>query len=197
MIWTKRATAFLILHRMHDELQQWLRTPRMLLRRWREDDRAPFARINADARVMEYMPGTLDRAQSDALIERIEAHFEAHGFGLFAAEAGGQCIGFIGLSRPAFDAPFQPAVEIGWRLSPDFWGQGLATEGARAAARHAAELGLAELVSFTATGNLGSRRVMEKLGMTHNPAEDFDHPGLASGHPLRGHVLYRLKLAAP
>ncbi len=177
-------------------------TDRLLLRRWRPSDREPFAALNADPRVMEFMPATLSRAASDALILRIEDHFARHGFGLWAAElrADSSFLGFIGLSVPAFDAHFTPCVEIGWRLAAAYWRQGLATEGAREAVRHAFEsLGLPSLVSFTVPTNLPSRRVMEKLGMTHDASDDFDHPALPPGHPLRRHVLYRLlnRRAAP
>lgn len=172
-----------------------LTTGRFLLRRWREADRLPFQKLNANPRVMEFMPGLLSPEASDELTARIEAHFEQHGFGLFAAELreDGAFLGYIGLSVPAFEAPFMPAIEIGWRLSADYWGRGFATEGARAVVRYAfAELGLPSLVSFTVPENLRSRRVMEKLGMTHDPCDDFDHPRLPEGHPLRRHVLYRL-----
>jgi ribosomal-protein-alanine N-acetyltransferase len=172
-----------------------LTTERLLLRRWREADRLPFQRLNADPRVMEFMPGLLAPEDSDGLIDRIETHFERYGFGPFAAELleDGAFLGYIGLFVPAFQAHFTPAVEIAWRLDAGYWGRGLATEGARAVARHAfAELGLASLVSFTVPENLRSRRVMEKLGMSHDPRDDFDHPNLPEGHPLRRHVLYRL-----
>jgi RimJ/RimL family protein N-acetyltransferase len=176
-------------------MTQSLTTGRLLLRRWRDADRIPFQSVNADPRVMEFMPGLLTAKQSDEMIDRIELHFERHGFGLFAAELleNKTLLGFIGLSIPGFDAPFMPAVEIGWRLSADNWGRGLATEGAQAVVHHAFEgIGLTGLVSFTVPENLRSRRVMEKLGMTRNPADDFDHPRLPQGHPLRRHVLYRL-----
>jgi len=172
-----------------------LTTERLLLRRWRDSDRLPFQRMNADPRVMEFMPGPLTPEASDTLIDRIERHFESYGFGLFAAELleGKTFLGYIGLSIPTFDAPFMPAVEIGWRLSAQYWGRGLATEGARAVARYAFEiLSFSSLVSFTVPANLRSRRVMEKLGMIHDPQADFDHPRLPQGHPLRRHVLYRL-----
>jgi len=177
-------------------MTQSLTTERLLLRRWRDADRLPFQQLNADPRVMEFMPGLLTPAASDELVDRIEAHFEQHGFGPFAAEhrETGALLGYIGLYTPTFHAEFMPAVEIAWRLTADDWGRGLATEGARAVARHAfAELGLASLVSFTVPENLRSRRVMEKLGMTHDPRDDFDHPNLPVNHPLRPHVLYRLK----
>ena len=157
---------------------QTLRTERLILRRPCEADREPFARMNADRRVMEFFPATLTREESDALIGRIEAQFEQHGFSWCAAELRetGEFIGFIGLAVPRFEAAFTPCVEIGWRLAAEFWGRGLATEGARAIVRYAfGELGLEEIVSFTTLANVRSRRVMEKLGMTHDAADDFDH----------------------
>ncbi|HEX6802940.1 MAG TPA: GNAT family N-acetyltransferase [Terriglobales bacterium] len=172
-----------------------LLTERLVLRRWRDSDLAPFARLNADPRVMEFLPRRLSREESDAAADRIDEHFRRHGFGLYAAELrpAGAFLGFIGVSIPAFKARFSPCIEIGWRLAAEYWGQGLATEGARVVARHAfEELGLEEIVSFTVPANARSRRVMEKLGMSHHPDEDFDHPQLPPGHPLRRHVLYRL-----
>jgi RimJ/RimL family protein N-acetyltransferase len=173
-----------------------LNTERLLLRRWCEADREPFACMNADPRVMEYFPAPLTRLESDALVDRIEAHFAEHSWGAWAAElrATGEFIGFIGLNVPTFEAQFTPCVEIGWRLAAEHWGNGLATEGAHAALDYAfTELRLPEVVSFTTVANLRSRRVMEKLGMAHDPADDFDHPGLAEGHSLRRHALYRLR----
>jgi len=167
----------------------------LILRRWRVSDRAPFALINADSAVMQFFPSALTAEESGSMLARIEAHFEEHGFGLWAAElrTTGEFIGFVGLSIPRFKAAFTPCVEIGWRLSRRYWHLGLATEGAREVVRCAFEdLGLPSLVSFTAAGNLPSRRVMEKLGMSHDPRENFGHPSLAEGHPLRLHVLYRL-----
>jgi RimJ/RimL family protein N-acetyltransferase len=171
-------------------------TERLLLRHWQQVDREPFSRMNADPRVMEFMPRLLSPDESDALVDRIETHFWERGFGLCAVELrqNHSFVGFIGLAVPPFRASFTPCVEIGWRLSPEYWGQGLATEGAREIVRYAFEdLGLKGLVSFTVPGNGRSRRVMEKLGMTHNPADDFDHPNLPEEHPLRRHVLYRLR----
>jgi ribosomal-protein-alanine N-acetyltransferase len=176
-----------------------LHTPRLLLRAWRDDDGQPFARLNADPRVMEHFPATLTAAESDALVERIGAHFAAHGFGLWAVEIPGVTpfAGFVGLSVPAFDAHFTPCVEIGWRLGTEHWGRGYASEGARAALEFAfRSVGLFEVVSFTVPANLRSRRVMERLGMRHSPADDFDHPQLPAEHRLRRHVLYRLSRAA-
>lgn len=176
-----------------------LQTDRLTLRRWLPADREPFARLNRDQAVMEFMPGELSPEESDRLAERIEAHFEEHGFGLWAAELRdtAEFIGYIGLAVPRFEAAFTPCVEIGWRLASPHWGRGLATEGARAAARHGFEaLELPELVSFTVAANLRSRRVMEKLGMSRDAREDFDHPLLPEGHPLRRHLLCRLSRAA-
>lgn len=176
-----------------------LTTERLLLRPWRDSDLAPFAAMNADPRVARWLGRTLDRAESDALAARIRAQFHRDGFGLWAAELVGVApfIGAIGLSRPRFTAHFTPCVEVGWRLLPEHWGRGYATEGARAALAHGFEkAGLGEIVSFTAANNARSRAVMERLGMTRDPRDDFDHPDLAEGHPLRRHVLYRLSAAA-
>jgi len=151
--------------------------------------------MNADPRVMEFFVARLDRAASDALIDRIEAHFDQHGFGLWAVEVPGVApfIGFTGLAVARFDAPFTPCVEVGWRLAAAHWGQGYATEAARLALAYGFEsAGLAEILSFTAVDNRRSRAVMERLGMQRDPAEDFDHPLVPDGHPLRRHVLYRL-----
>jgi RimJ/RimL family protein N-acetyltransferase len=176
-----------------------LATPRLCLRPWRDADLAPFAELNADPRVMQHFPAMLTRTESDAVAMRIRAHFEARNFGFWAVELPGVApfVGFVGLSVPRFEAHFTPCVEIGWRLAAAHWNQGYATEAARAALAHGfAELNLAEIVSFTAVENAASRRVMEKLGMTHNPAEDFDHPGLPAGHRISRHFLYRLQRPA-
>jgi RimJ/RimL family protein N-acetyltransferase len=173
-----------------------IETERLLLRHWKEEDREPFYQVNADPRVMEFMPECLTRVESDQLFERITEHFRERGFGLFAAQLRERrsFIGFVGLAVPSLAAHFTPCVEMGWRLSADHWGRGLATEGARAVAKYAfGALALDELVSFTVPENVRSRRVMEKIGMTHDSADDFDHPNLPEGHPLRRHVLYRLR----
>ena len=172
-----------------------LRTDRLALRQWREADLEPFAELNADPEVMRYFPAPLTRAESDAHAERSRARIAERGWGLWAVEVVGEVpfIGFIGLAEPRFEAHFTPAVEIGWRLAREHWGHGYAVEGARAAVAYGfGELGLDEIVSFTTTANERSRRVMERLGMTHDAADDFEHPLLAPGHPLRPHVLYRL-----
>lgn len=176
-----------------------IETERLRLRRWESRDREPFAAINGDRRVMEFFPALLTRSESDAMIEGIEAHFRLHGFGLCALELrqGTEFIGFAGLSVPAFQARFTPSVEIGWRLARQYWGRGLATEAARAVVGLAfGPLDLDALVSFTVPANVRSRRVMEKIGMTHDPDDDFDHPTLPERDPLRRHVLYRLKRQA-
>ncbi|WP_323798032.1 GNAT family N-acetyltransferase [Nisaea sp.] len=173
-----------------------IETERLILRRWRAADRAPFASLNASAEVCAFLPKQLTREESDALADRIELHFEERGFGLFAVERKDKSafIGFTGLSVPRFEAPFMPAVEIGWRLDHAQWGQGFATEAARGALAHGfGQLGLEEIVSFTVPMNIRSRAVMEKIGMHHDPANDFDHPMLEPGDPLRRHVLYRIK----
>ncbi len=173
-----------------------IETERLLLRPWRDSDREPFYRITSDPRVMQFFPAIPTRAQSDALIDRCQEHFARHGFTFFASESRetGRLAGFIGLAHTPFQAHFTPCVEIGWRLACEYWNRGLATEGARAALRFGFEQsGLAEIVAFTVPANLRSRRVMEKLGMTRQPADDFEHPGIAEAHPLRRHVLYRIR----
>jgi RimJ/RimL family protein N-acetyltransferase len=172
-----------------------IETERLLLRPWCDTDREPFHRLNADPRVMEFFPAIPTREQSDALVARCQQHFDLHGFTFFAAELRetGDLIGFIGIFHTPFEAHFTPCVEIGWRLAFEHWNRGLATEGARAVLRYGFEqLRLAEIVALTAPDNVRSRRVMEKLGMTRNPADDFDHPRIPEGHPQRRHVLYRV-----
>src|SRR3990167_8399722 len=175
-----------------------LRTERLLLRTFRDSDLAPFASLNADARVMEHFPSVLNRGESDAMVQRIRDHFERQGFGLWAVEVPGVCdfIGFIGLWTPSFEAHFTPCVEVGWRIAALHWGKGYATEGARASLGYGFDtLGLSEIVSMTVPHNLRSRRVMEKLGMTRSPTDDFEHPRIAADSLLRRHVLYRIKKA--
>jgi RimJ/RimL family protein N-acetyltransferase len=172
-----------------------IRTGRLVLRRWRDEDRAPFAAMNADPRVAEHLSKTLTREESDAFLDRIEWRFETRGFGVFAVEVAdsAEFAGFVGLTVPTFEAPFMPCVEIGWRLAPAHWGRGYATEAARASLAFGFDrLGLAEIVSFTVPANVRSWRVMERIGMTHDPRDDFDHPMFPEGHRLRRHVLYRI-----
>jgi RimJ/RimL family protein N-acetyltransferase len=154
-----------------------------------------FAAMNADPRVMEFMPKTLTREESDAFVTRIQDHFAHNGFGLWAVEVQGIApfIGFVGLNIPTFTAAFTPCVEVGWRLAYDHWGHGYATEAARAAVDFGFNtLGLKEIVAMTVPANQRSQRVMNRLGMTYSTADDFDHPNLAADHPLRRHILYRL-----
>lgn len=171
-----------------------LETPRLILRRFREADRDAFAAMNGDPRVGEWLGGTSDRAASDATLDRINAHIDAHGWGLWAAErrADGRLVGMIGLSTVKADAlPVGPAVEMGWRLIPDAWGAGLATEGAKAALDWGlAHIDTPEIIAFTAATNLKSQAVMIRVGMVADPVRDFDHPRLAQDHPLRRHVVY-------
>jgi ribosomal-protein-alanine N-acetyltransferase len=154
--------------------------------------------MNADPRVMEYFPAPLTRAESDALLDELGRRFDARGFGLWALERrdSGAFIGFTGLVAVPWAAHFTPAIEVGWRLVADTWGNGYATEAAREAVRFGfEEAALDEIVSFTVPANDRSRAVMERLGMTYDPADDFDHPRLPEGHELRRHVLYRLDRA--
>jgi RimJ/RimL family protein N-acetyltransferase len=175
-----------------------INTERLILRSWKESDFQPWANLNADPRVREFFPSILTRAQSDAEIRHIQSAFERDGFTMFAAEliATGEFIGFIGMVTMTFAIPglAQPAVEIGWRLAHEHWGNGLATEGARGVLRYGFEtVKLKEIVAITVPANLRSRHVMEKIGMKHIPELDFDHPRIPEGHPLRKHVLYALQ----
>jgi len=157
-------------------------------------DRAPFAAMNADPEVTRYFPRPYTREGSDRLAERADADHERQGWGIWAVEqlATGRFLGFAGLARPTFEASFTPAVEVGWRLAREAWGFGFATEAARAAVAFAFdELDLDQLVSYTAEPNARSHAVMRRLGMRHDPADDFDHPHVPEGG-LRRHVLYRL-----
>jgi len=175
--------------------QPTIQTPRLRLRPWEAEDLPFFAEMNADPHVMEYLPSVLTPAESDAIVSRIVEHFDRHGFGLWAVKVVGMApfIGFTGLSVPSFQAHFTPCVEIGWRLARDHWGKGYATEAAKAAIIFGfREMKLDQIVSFTVKNNFRSRRVMERLGMTCRPEDDFEHPSLAVGHRLRPHVLYRL-----
>ena len=174
-----------------------LTTARLLLRHWRAEDLAPFAAMNADPRVMEHFPALLSRAESDAAVERIQASTRQYGFGLWAVEVQGVTpfVGFVGLSVPGFEAHFMPAVEIGWRLAHAHWGHGYAREAARAALAYGfGTIGLTEIVSFTTVANSRSRAVMTAIGMTHDPADDFDHPKLPRDSQLCRHVLYRTRM---
>lgn len=170
-----------------------IETSRLLLRQWKPADRAPFAAMNADPKVMRHFPALLGRAESDAMADRCQVLIEERGWGFWAAElkAGGTFIGFVGLHTPSPSLPFSPCVEIGWRLAADYWGQGLASEAAWAVFETGfGTLDLSEILSFTAIENRRSRALMERLGMRET--EEFEHPGVPVGHPLRRHCLYRL-----
>lgn len=172
-----------------------IKTDRLILRPWREEDLKEFADLNADPKVMEYFPSLLTTQESCDLARKISSNLEERGWGLWAVSVPGVAdfIGFIGLSKPSFDAHFMPAIEVGWRLGFSHWGKGYATEGAKAALEYGFNvLNLKEIVSFTAAQNMRSRRVMEKIGMHHTSEDDFDHPNVSDGHSLKKHVLYRL-----
>ena len=173
-----------------------LETPRLILREWRASDIEPFAALNRDPIVMLFFPHVLDQDQTLAYVEKTKNHFREHGIGKWAVELKetSEFIGSVGLDTVDFDAPFNKAPEIGWRLASHHWGKGYATEAAAAAVTFMFEAeGCPEIVSFTAVQNKPSRRVMEKIGMTYDAGGDFDHPKLPVGHPLRRHVLYRIR----
>jgi len=172
-----------------------LRTDRLLLRRWTAADRQPFAAMNADPDVMEHFVAPLSPLDSNAAADRIESHFRVFGYGLWAVQVDGgpAFAGFVGLDVVTFAAHFTPAIEIAWRLARSEWGRGYAVEAGRAVLRYAfARLRLDEVVAFTSQGNTRSERVMVRLAMTHDEADDFDHLGVPDGHRLRRHVLYRI-----
>jgi len=172
-----------------------LRTKRLILRDWRDEDLEAFAALNADPEVGQFILGPLERAKSDGLAARIRSGIVERGWGLWAVEVtgGDPFIGFTGLTPINFEAAFAPATEIGWRLARSAWGHGYATEAANAVLAHAFDtLGFDALVSITATINGRSRRVMERIGMQRDPDGDFDHPAIAPEHPISRHVLYRI-----
>ena len=173
-----------------------LRTKRLLLRPWGGDDLAAFTAISADPVVMEFLPPLSEPGAVAAWVKRLRAHWRDHGFGCWVIELPGEAsfIGIVGLAWIPYEAHFTPAVEIAWRLARAYWGRGYATEAARTALDYGfGELGLTEIVAVTVPANLRSRRVMERLGMSRDPADDYDdHPALPEG-PLKRHVLYRLR----
>jgi RimJ/RimL family protein N-acetyltransferase len=172
-----------------------LRTARLLLRPWRDADVAAFVELSADPAVMEFLRPLADPAVAVAWVAQVKAHWEQRGFGQWAVEIPGEAsfIGAVGLATISYEAHFTPAVEVAWRLARAYWGRGYATEAARTALDYGFEtLGLAEIVAVTVPANLRSRRVMERLGMTRAPEDDFDHPNLPEG-PLKRHILYRLR----
>jgi len=172
-----------------------IRTERLVLRRWTDDDRAGFAALNADPEVMEHFPGVLTPQESDQLMQTIELHFEEFGFGLWAVDTTWvpRFVGFCGLAVPTFRTHFTPAVEIGWRFARAEWGNGFATEAAKAALEFGFDqAGLDEVLSWTVPANERSQGVMVRLGMTRAPELDFDHPRLLDDDRLRRHVVYRI-----
>ncbi|MCO6060076.1 GNAT family N-acetyltransferase [Pseudomonas sp. MOB-449] len=172
-----------------------LNTPRLRLRAWRDDDLPAFAGLNADPEVMRHFPACMSQEESAALAMRIRRHSLQYGFGQWVVEhrGDGGFVGVVGLQTVNFAEHFTPAVEIGWRLMPRYWGQGLASEAAQAALAFGFEaLQLAEIVAFTVPANLRSQAVMQRIGMQRDPDGDFEHPLLPEGHALRRHVLYRL-----
>jgi RimJ/RimL family protein N-acetyltransferase len=175
-----------------------LTTPRLRLRHWLPADLPPLTELNADPLAMQYMPRPLSAEQSHALAAGAESALAARRFGLWAVELASrrEFVGFVGLNEPSFEAHFMPCMEVLWRLLPRHWGCGYATEAARACLAFAfGELGRDEVVAFTVPANLRSRAVMERLGMTHDERDDFEHPRLSVADPLRHHVLYRLPRA--
>lgn len=170
-------------------------TPRLTLRQWRDSDADPFAEMNADPRVMEFFPSTMTREKSDEMLTRCRDLIAVRGWGIWAVELRdtGEFIGFVGLHTPGYDLPFVPCVEAAWRLKVDAWGKGYCSEAARAVIDAGfTQLGLKEIVAYTALPNVRSQAVMKRMGMARDPAEDFDHPLLEEGHWLRKHCLYRL-----
>ena len=175
-----------------------LRTRRLTMRPFQEEDREPFAAINADPEVMQHFLASLSREEGGRFLDRINSGFAALGFGLWAPVSApeGQLLGFTGLSVPGFRARFTPALEIGWRLRRSAWGKGLATKAARAALDFGfGSGGLEEVVSFTSSSNARSQAVMRRLGMPHEPRDDFQHPLVPPGRPLAPHVLFRISRA--
>jgi RimJ/RimL family protein N-acetyltransferase len=168
-------------------------TERLLMRRWRDADREPYAALNADPEVMRYFPAVQDRATSDEGVDRMEALFERQGFGLWALELTetGQFLGFTGLNPMPDGVPGAGGMEVGWRLARHAWHRGYATEAATAAVDVAFNgLGLDELWSLTAVLNEPSQAVMRRIGMTLFAR--FEHPRIEPGSPIRPHVAYRL-----
>lgn len=173
-----------------------LQTDRLTLRTWEDSDTTPMTQINLDKQVHQFLGVVADRQQTQAMITRWIKHYQEKGYSLYAVElkASHELIGFIGIITPNFEAHFTPAIEIGWRLSSKHWNQGYATEGAKAVLQYAfTQLGLEEIVSFTATTNLASQRVMQKIGLQQDKKGTFDHPNIDKDSPLMPHVLYRLK----
>jgi RimJ/RimL family protein N-acetyltransferase len=175
-----------------------MESPRIVLRQWKDSDLGRLAEMNADPDVMRFFTKSLTRAESAAMLERLRGVIELKGWGLWAVDVDGLLAGFAGLWEPAFVSHFTPCVEIGWRFRKEYWGRGIARRAALEAESFAFRtLGLPELVSYTARGNARSRRLMERLGFSRDPRDDFLHPMLPEGHPLKAHVLYRKRANDP
>ena len=173
-----------------------IKTDRLILKNYTDQEREPFYLINSDPEVMRYFPSVLTREESNAMLERLRNGINDRGYGFWGAFIDNELIGMIGINPIPFDAHFTPAVEVGWRLAKKHWGKGYATEGAIAALDFGFnELKLDEIIAITTVNNLPSQKVMHRLGMTHDSKDDFDHPKLDINHPLRRHVLYRLRNA--
>jgi len=171
-----------------------IKTERLLMRHWRDEDLALFAKLNADADVMEYYPKILTTTESDAMADKISTLLNERGWGFWAVEQSSDrsFIGFVGLHKPLYELPVTPCVEIGWRLAKNFWGKGYATEAALAALEYAfQQLDLTQVYSFTSVSNYKSRSVMERIKMK-NIHKNFEHPIIPIDHPLREHVLYKI-----
>ncbi len=179
-------------------MSTYLKSERLIFREWKDEDRAPFARMNADPLVMEYLPRSLNEKESNHLVDKFQKHLDDHGYGLYAVEVEdtGQFAGFIGLNTVPFKAHFtspkNPATEIAWRLDYAMWGQGYGSEGAQAVLNHGLKkLGLDEVVAFTVHDNTRTMYLMEKIGMKRDEDGGFHYPTLPDGHPLGDFVLYR------
>lgn len=176
-------------------LDNTIKTDRLVLRPWRHSDLESLVALYADPKVMEFTLGVKDREESERDFIAISQHMEKHGFGFWAVFLinTGTFIGLIGLENVGFEAPFVPAVEIGWRLAYPYWGRGYATEGGLASLKYGFEvIQLEEIVAFTQVHNDRSRAVMERIGMCYNPLDDFDDIECPEKHPLRRNVLYRI-----
>lgn len=173
-----------------------LETDRLILREWEDKDLEPFARMNADPVVMEYLPRVLDEKSTKRHMKEFQEHFKKHGYGFYVLETKdtGEFVGFVGLENTDFKAKFTPAIELAWRLDYEYWGQGYASEAARAVIDHAFnKLKMPEIVSFTVHDNTRMIHVLEKLGMKYQKGQDFDYPALKKGHPLGRFILYKIK----
>jgi RimJ/RimL family protein N-acetyltransferase len=169
-------------------------TERLLMRTWRDDDAEPLAKMHESPEMMRFLGAPMTHAQTREMLTRMRTHWETRGFGVFALQHQNELVGMCGIIVPRWESRFQPCVEILWRLHPDAWGRGLVTEAARAALKDGFEKQrFEEVLAFTIPANERSWRVMERLGMKRSPDDDFDHPLVAEGDPLRRHITYRIR----